>query len=321
MCKASASRKILYRAADTTQALFYVFREITFDKLIVKVKRKGDQLLLYEGLYKDECFVPFPTSLVKDGDDKKAILVYMACGDAYAYMDVALKLMLEDISMDLLDFATKPRNKNPLKIREFWYTGQEAYSNHVRHEALKVKLKDGSMFVIDLTGAQFGYHVPVMPINLYDKIWAEVSDSEQPFGYHRRYMQEIMKKDTLQSQIRTSHETIYRYFNNAITAWEQSRMPLHAMLKLKEKDFFDTQQKLIHSVAEFVRRSKKRADEHGWLRLNWRPSKADIQEVDSKNAAIAKITEEETDEEEVAEHPGAESSNDHTVLSIQGLKL
>ena len=84
----------MYRAADTAQAMFYVFREITFDKLIVKVERAKGELRLFEGLYQDEILVPFPASLIKDENEKKAVLTYLACGDACGYMDVAIKTML-----------------------------------------------------------------------------------------------------------------------------------------------------------------------------------------------------------------------------------
>ena len=98
-CKESQARKVLYRAADTAQALFYVWREIVFDILIAKVEKKGKELVLYEGVYgASDCFVPFPDSLIPDENDKKAVLAYLACGDAYGYLDVVLKLMLGGVT-------------------------------------------------------------------------------------------------------------------------------------------------------------------------------------------------------------------------------
>ena len=52
------------------------------------------QICLFEGLYQDEILVPFPKALIKDENEKKAVLTYLACGDAYAYLDVLLKTML-----------------------------------------------------------------------------------------------------------------------------------------------------------------------------------------------------------------------------------
>ena len=95
MCRAFQYRKILYRAAETAQALFYDYRETVFDRKIARVERIGNEMLLYEGRYHEDCFIPFPTSLFPNEDDKKAVLTHMACTDAYGYMDVVLNAMLK----------------------------------------------------------------------------------------------------------------------------------------------------------------------------------------------------------------------------------
>ena len=77
-----------------SQALFYVFREIAFDKLVTKVERAEGQIRLFEGLYQDEVLVPFPNSLISDANEKKAVLSYLSCSDTCGYMDVLLKTML-----------------------------------------------------------------------------------------------------------------------------------------------------------------------------------------------------------------------------------
>lgn len=60
----------------------------------MKVERTEGELRLFEGLYQDEIFLPFPKALIKDENEKKAVLTYHACGDAYGHMDVLLKAML-----------------------------------------------------------------------------------------------------------------------------------------------------------------------------------------------------------------------------------
>ena len=92
-CKARCSRKILYRAAEVAQEMFYLYREITFDKLISKVVRNNNEIIIHEGEY-DSCLVPFPTALFPDKREKNTILTHLSCGDAYGYLDVILKTML-----------------------------------------------------------------------------------------------------------------------------------------------------------------------------------------------------------------------------------
>lgn len=59
------------------------------------MEKKENEILLYEGSYDVDCFVPFPTALFPDECDKQAILTYMACGDAIGYMHEVLKSMIK----------------------------------------------------------------------------------------------------------------------------------------------------------------------------------------------------------------------------------
>lgn len=88
-------RKILYRAGDTVQLLFYMYREIVFDKLIAKVEKKENEILLYEGFYEDDCIIPFPAAYFPGEREKQAMLTYMACDDAVGYMHEVLKVMVK----------------------------------------------------------------------------------------------------------------------------------------------------------------------------------------------------------------------------------
>lgn len=86
ICKVLSARKQLYRAGDTVQRIFYVYREHAFEKLITKVEKEDDTLYLYEGQYDREVLVPFPHHLFDCRDDREAALTYYACSDAVAFM-------------------------------------------------------------------------------------------------------------------------------------------------------------------------------------------------------------------------------------------
>ena len=72
-----------------------MFRKVVFDKNIIKIQKKSGQTFLYEGSYEDDCFVPFPTSLIHSKEDEQALLSHHACNDASGYMDMALRKMLK----------------------------------------------------------------------------------------------------------------------------------------------------------------------------------------------------------------------------------
>lgn len=95
-CKVLQLKRSLYRAAETIQKGFFIFREKTFDKLIIKVEEKNDMLLLTEGFYdKDEVFVPFPGELVKNEKDRQAVLTHLSCTDALGWMHDFTHLMFK----------------------------------------------------------------------------------------------------------------------------------------------------------------------------------------------------------------------------------
>ena len=95
-CKAHQARKILYRASETAQKAFYVFREFTYEQNIERMANKSDSLWLYEGIYDDDrIFYPFPHHLLPQERDKQATLTYLTCGEAIAYMHGLLRTMLK----------------------------------------------------------------------------------------------------------------------------------------------------------------------------------------------------------------------------------
>lgn len=102
-CKASSTRRSLYRAADTIHKAFFIFREKVYDNNIVKIEEKdglveGDKffLCLTEERYEtDDVLLPFPAQLVTKEKDRQAILTFSACTDASAWMHGFIKVMLE----------------------------------------------------------------------------------------------------------------------------------------------------------------------------------------------------------------------------------
>ncbi|KAL8733122.1 MAG: hypothetical protein Q9166_002314 [cf. Caloplaca sp. 2 TL-2023] len=271
LCKASVSKKMLYRAASIAQELFYIYREIAFDKLILKVERKEGEMILYEGMYKDLVFIPFPASLFKDDKEKKAMLTYLACGDAWGYMDVLLKTMLNGISSKLSDITLKLKRKHPLKLRMINPRNEEDLNDY-RHEVMKVELKDGSTFIVDLAGAQYGYLVPVMPYDAYLELVAEDKSNvtERPFGNQRLLLSQLAASGTQiplgspyawAGVIRKANERLYQSFNDALAQYGKATKPLPDILRLKEESYLEYKSLLMLAVRVGVGVYKEEQDE------------------------------------------------------------
>ena len=104
-CLALRQRKILFRAGDTAQRVFYLYRRELFDKKFKVVEHEGNDIVLHEEDYGDgyrlnpfealeQCLEPFPDILFKEKRDKEAVLTHNACTDALAYIHQLIAIML-----------------------------------------------------------------------------------------------------------------------------------------------------------------------------------------------------------------------------------
>ncbi|KAI4088117.1 MAG: hypothetical protein LQ344_006297 [Seirophora lacunosa] len=93
---------------------------------------------------------------------------------------------VKGISIKLRDAPAKVKARNPLKIRMFRENGEEDLSEY-QHQVLLMTLKDASVYVVDLAGAQYGYHEPVIPRKLYEESRAVqiLLDKSHAFGWQR----------------------------------------------------------------------------------------------------------------------------------------
>lgn len=74
-----------------------------FDENIVKIEKRAGEMYLHEGEYdpiQKECTVidllhQFPTALVSNDNDKKAILTHLSCSDAVGYMHDLVRYILQ----------------------------------------------------------------------------------------------------------------------------------------------------------------------------------------------------------------------------------
>jgi hypothetical protein len=83
ICKLLGATRTLYRAGSTLQQIFYKYREMVFDRRIVKIEEKNGKLYLHEQrppqidfemLRLLDFLVPFPTHLCRTKQDRQGIL-------------------------------------------------------------------------------------------------------------------------------------------------------------------------------------------------------------------------------------------------------
>jgi hypothetical protein len=82
--------RAIIRTADTLQKAYFAFREPLFERSIVKIEERVDELVLYQKdadlVKKKGWFVDFPNCLVKDELTKKAVLCVLMDREPLAYL-------------------------------------------------------------------------------------------------------------------------------------------------------------------------------------------------------------------------------------------
>ncbi|KAI4110233.1 MAG: hypothetical protein LQ345_007038, partial [Seirophora villosa] len=174
------------------------------------------------------------------------------------------------ISIKLLDASAKVKARNPLTIRLFGQNGKEDLSEY-QHQVLLVTLKDASVYVVDLSGAQYGYHEPVMPRKLYEESRAVqiLLDKSHAFGWQRQRMKEACTANSGPESawggvVFRCNEPLYQCFNDNVSIWQRRFcMPLPTMLKGNDKDFRNNQSALVTFVEASLCEYKRLADARG----------------------------------------------------------
>ena len=125
-------------------------------------------------------------------------------------------------------------------------------------------LKGGEVFIVNLTGAQYGHYKPILPLKAYLESGAEKTLKGRPFGFQRSRMVKACEVDpTGRVVIRKSGEQVYKCFNAAVMKWQDQEMLLPAMLRLKEEPYLASSERLTTFVHDLVTTWKKRTEEGG----------------------------------------------------------
>jgi hypothetical protein len=138
----------------------------------------------------------------------------------------------------------------------------------MEHEVLQVTLKDGTDYVLDLAGAQFGQYRPVLLASSYRVNWTRSYNPEAPFGDH--LTQRLTRLGTMQGQeigleddqrIFYVHDMLRTEMDRIIHHHEQSSQTTLSKLIRQDAQYFQTSksdliQDLHTKLSAFVEKSE-----------------------------------------------------------------
>ncbi|KAF4622713.1 hypothetical protein G7Y89_g14315 [Cudoniella acicularis] len=175
VCQLLKDRTKLYRVLAIAQRLWYIYRELTWAQLdIHSVEKSGEEFILRGTIDRDARwpvdYKVFPSHLLPLKEDKEAVLSYNGCVDGALWIVEVVEGWLKDIVSETQQ--VRHWTTNDLRTMSF----QPASAIHILdtlsvvHDIIKITLRSGETFAIDLAGAQYGYHDPIMEWERYKKL-------------------------------------------------------------------------------------------------------------------------------------------------------
>ncbi|KAJ8067308.1 hypothetical protein OCU04_004663 [Sclerotinia nivalis] len=264
-CKAHQARKRLYRAGDTLQEIFYRYRHAMFDKKIVKIERKNGKLYIHEGEYPDmtsnlDILHDFPEKLVQNKEDKQAILTFLAAFDAIAWMKDATELLLKGTSKKIEEivFTTKNTKREVQRVGPAKERDDFVYPNTV----FKVTLQsNGGIYILDLSGAQYGYYSPVTPWSQYIDNRVSQIKSCYPLGTAQTQISWINVVPNLTAFAIQMNQGCSRALKMGMEEWESNSMGVLEFLRLPREEFAIQRGMLYFVIQVLLLRSQGHVNE------------------------------------------------------------
>ena len=139
------------------------------------------------------------------------------------------------------------------------------------HSVIRITLKNGDKYILDLTGAQYGWQETVTPYNIYQQAKVRQIKKVLPFGYTRQSCQE--EAENMAGKEKWHHDVDVGFeieLNDVIESWQQGNMSLSALLRLPDDQFEKQQAGLLETLEVRMRGYKEfmtRSGAFNWGRI------------------------------------------------------
>ncbi|KAI9709550.1 MAG: hypothetical protein M1820_003310 [Bogoriella megaspora] len=236
-CNKLKQRRILFQAAGIIQSAFYVFSESASARVIVDIVKQDNTITVVEDLSRPrhQIYHPFPNHRIADIDDRNAVLSLDACTMAVAFTTSVAQAALTEIAEDIREVDLEMKVKShTLKVLQSDGDGGYHLVDFI-HEVLRVQLKGGETFCLDIAGAQFGGPL-VTPYNNYVMSRTRSILGESKMGSRRDELLSDAKSwfrrsnyDRENYQIRVIDAALALKMDNIVAKWESTAEPGHKL--------------------------------------------------------------------------------------------
>lgn len=145
-----------------------------------------------------------------------------------------------------------------VSIVRFGTSDAKTGSYYTGNSVLRITLKDGSVWVLDVAGAQFGQRKSVMPFADYSRHYIAEIAEVHPFGKVESHIA-IFDRHRQNASLITQLDDNWTYQIDELAEWEYHNITVHDLLKAKTSDFQRLKQELIDYIATAAREYSKLA--------------------------------------------------------------
>ena len=149
------------------------------------------------------------------------------------------------------------------------------------HTIIRVTMKNGETYSLDMAGAQYGWHESVVPWKLYTTRVREVKEV-LPFGGTKIFCKTRAKTMGPQREwIHSITEIFAKYMDGAITWWQTSNISTADLLRLPEYEFQKKKTSLMEVAEDHLRLCKTLHESRGYFEIEGKFNEGPDREVTS----------------------------------------
>ncbi|KAL8833705.1 MAG: hypothetical protein Q9176_007861 [Flavoplaca citrina] len=290
-CNAARDRRVLDRARETAQKMWMVLCKKTWSWVIDQVKITERAVLIFDDLESvktymgprwevfhkrrrprlKDYFLPFPVDQFPDLHQQEALLNHSRCGHALFLTDDLVKELLKGIDFKITEVDI--RVKDPVMMLVHVRPDGTWASMPSQHQVFKITLPNQESLVLDLTGAQFGWHYNgLMARTTFIKERSETIMRIRDCGA-------MTKENLAEADSHGPHKVTYPgllgsikdSINQALSKWQRKNLSFKDMLRCSDEDFQSKQAQLLSFMEECVSKEVAKVNKM-LIGVGWRPS-------------------------------------------------
>lgn len=121
------------------------------------------------------------------------------------------------------------------------------------HTVIRLAMKSGEIYALDMTGAQYGWDDCIIPWKVYSDSKVRAICDVMPFGQTRVFCQ--TRANNMGEQRKLVHhvqQIFAKTVDEAIMWWQKREISTHILLRLPEQEFQEKQRSLVAAVGQLL---------------------------------------------------------------------